>query len=115
MIVDDFDIRRTRGTARPFKAKPPLHVNADAELPLPVTMQCLKAVARQGAQIIHGQRGITGDTALRLGHWFGMNAQFWLNLQGAHDIRVAEERAGDEIAHLPVRQGAGGAVTRPIA
>ncbi len=58
MIVDDFDIRRTRGTARPFKAKPPLHVNADAELPLPVTMQCLKAVARQGAQIIQTRRGL---------------------------------------------------------
>ena len=57
-------------------------------------------------QIIHGQRGITGDTALRLGHWFGMSAQFWLNLQSAYDIRIAEERAGDEIAHLPVRQDA---------
>ena len=66
-------------------------------------------------QIIHGQRVIAGDTALRLGHWFGMNAQFWLNLQGVYDIRVAEERAGDEIAHLLVRQGAGGAVTRPNA
>jgi addiction module HigA family antidote len=52
--------------------------------------------------IINGQRGITGDTALRLGHWFGMSAQFWLNLQGAYDLRVAQERAGDEIARLPM-------------
>src|SRR5271157_5576176 len=45
-------------------------------------------------QIVHGRRGITGAAALRLGHWFGTSAQFWLNLQSAYDIRVAEERAG---------------------
>ena len=45
-------------------------------------------------QIIHGRRGITGDTALRLGHWFGTSAQFWLNLQSAYDIRVAEQKQG---------------------
>ena len=51
-------------------------------------------------QIIHGRRGITGDTALRLGHWFGTSAQFWLNLQSAYDIRVAERkgRAGNRAA-----------------
>lgn len=54
-------------------------------------------------QIIHGRRGITGDTALRLGHWFGNSAQFWLNLQSAYDIRIAQERVGDEIVQLPVR------------
>ena len=54
-------------------------------------------------QIIHGRRSVTGDTALRLGHWFGTSAQFWLNLQSAYDIRVAEERAGQEIAQLPTR------------
>ena len=59
-------------------------------------------------QIIHGSRGITGDTALRLGHWFGTSAQFWLNLQGAYDIRVAEKKSGREIARLPVRDGASG-------
>jgi antitoxin HigA-1 len=54
-------------------------------------------------QIIHGRRGITGDTALRLGHWFGTSAQFWLNLQSAFDIRMAAERSGDEISKLPKR------------
>lgn len=54
-------------------------------------------------QIIHGRRNITGDTALRLGHWFGNSAQFWLNLQSAYDIRMAEQKAGKEIARLPVR------------
>ncbi|MBZ5763835.1 HigA family addiction module antidote protein [Rhizobium sp. VS19-DR104.2] len=54
-------------------------------------------------QIIKGQRNVTGDTALRLGHWFGMSAQFWLNLQSAYDIRLAEQTAGNEIAALPTR------------
>jgi addiction module HigA family antidote len=55
-------------------------------------------------QIIHGRRGITGDTALRLGHWFGTSGQFWLNLQSAYDIRIADEKAGTEIAGLPKRR-----------
>ena len=55
-------------------------------------------------QIVHGKRSITGDTALRLGHWFGTSAQFWLNLQSAYDIRVAARQAGAEIARLPVRR-----------
>jgi antitoxin HigA-1 len=54
-------------------------------------------------QILHGRRGITGDTALRLGHWFGTSAQFWLNLQSAYYIRVAGEKAGQEIEQLPTR------------
>jgi addiction module HigA family antidote len=54
-------------------------------------------------QIIHGRRGVTGDTALRLGHWFGTSARFWLNLQSAYDLRIAEEKAGDEISRLPTR------------
>ena len=63
----------------------------------------IKVPPNRVTQIIHGRRAITGDTALRLGHWFGTSAQFWLNLQSAYDIRVAEERAGQEIAQLPTR------------
>ena len=51
--------------------------------------------------ILNGQRGITGDTALRLGHFFGNSPQFWLNLQALYDLRVAGNRAGAEIAELP--------------
>lgn len=58
------------------------------------------------SQIIAGKRAVTGDTALRFGHWFGTEPQFWLNLQSAFEIRVAEEKAGLEIARLPVRAGA---------
>ncbi len=57
------------------------------------------------SQIIAGKRAVTGDTALRFGHWFGTDPQFWLNLQSAYEIRIAEEKAGQEIARLPVRAG----------
>ena len=57
-------------------------------------------------QIIHGRRSVTGDTALRLGRWFGSSARFWLNLQSAYDIRIAEERVGQEIERLPRRPAA---------
>lgn len=53
--------------------------------------------------IINGQRGITADTALRLGHWFGTSAQFWLNLQQLYELRVAESEVGKSIARLPRR------------
>jgi len=54
-------------------------------------------------QIVQGKRGITGDTALRLGHWFRTSPQFWLNLQAAYDIRVAEAKVAAQIEHLPKR------------
>ncbi len=52
-------------------------------------------------QILNGTRSITGDTALRLGHFFGTSAQFWLNLQSLYDLRIAEQRAGKSIKALP--------------
>jgi addiction module HigA family antidote len=55
------------------------------------------------SQIIAGKRAVTGDTALRFGHWFGTEPQFWLNLQSAYEIRIAEDKTGREIARLPVR------------
>ena len=55
--------------------------------------------------IIHGQRGITADTALRLGHWFGTTPQFWMNLQQLYELRLAETEIGAEIAALPRRRG----------
>ena len=51
--------------------------------------------------IINGQRGITADTALRLGHWFGSNPEFWLNLQSLYEIRLAEKKVGKTIRTLP--------------
>jgi addiction module HigA family antidote len=51
--------------------------------------------------ILKGQRAITGDTALRLGHFFGASPQFWLNLQSLYDLRLAEQKAGTAIQQLP--------------
>lgn len=53
--------------------------------------------------IVNGQRGITADTALRLGHWFGTSAEFWLNLQSLYELRRARESVG---AKLPTLAGA---------
>ena len=52
-------------------------------------------------QILNGRRSITGDTALRLGHFFGTSAQFWLNLQSLYELRLAERKSGHEIKSLP--------------
>ena len=48
--------------------------------------------------ILNGRRSITADTALRLSHYFGNRAQFWLDLQSQHDIAVVERERGEEIA-----------------
>lgn len=48
--------------------------------------------------ILNGRRSISADTALRLGRYFGNSAQFWLDLQGQHDIAVVERERGAEIA-----------------
>ena len=53
--------------------------------------------------IINGQRGITADTALRLGHWFGTSPQLWLNLQQLYELRLAQHAVGAEVARLPRR------------
>jgi addiction module HigA family antidote len=51
--------------------------------------------------ILNGQRAITGDTALRLAHFFGTSAEFWLNLQSLYEIRLAQKKAGKSIRALP--------------
>ena len=61
--------------------------------------------ANRVSQIIDGKRAITGDTALRLGHWFQTSPEFWLNLQSAYELRLAEQAAGRKIDALPVRPG----------
>lgn len=53
------------------------------------------------SQIIAGKRSITGDTALRLGHWFGVEPQFWLNLQSQYDLALAERETGEKVRELP--------------
>jgi plasmid maintenance system antidote protein VapI len=50
---------------------------------------------------MNGRRAITGDTASRLGHFFGTSAEFWLNLQKIYELRLAEQKSGEIIKDLP--------------
>lgn len=61
----------------------------------------LDVPANRISQIINGKRSITGDTALRLAHWFGNSPQFWLNLQTQYEIELAQQATGDLIQNLP--------------
>jgi antitoxin HigA-1 len=61
----------------------------------------LKVPTNRITTIINGQRGVTGDTALRLGHFLGTSAEFWMNLQKLYELRLAEEKSGETIKDLP--------------
>ena len=52
-------------------------------------------------EILNGRRSVTGDTALRLGRFFGTSGEFWLNLQNLYELRCAERENGAAIARLP--------------
>ena len=60
------------------------------------------------SEIVNGKRGITADTALRLERYFGVEAQFWLNLQSEYDLRVIKRKIGPDIGQriLPVQKAA---------
>jgi addiction module HigA family antidote len=51
--------------------------------------------------IVNGQRAVTGDSALRLAHFFGTSPEFWLNLQSLYELRLAQQKAGKSIKTLP--------------
>jgi antitoxin HigA-1 len=88
----------------------PIHpgeILADELLELGITptelARQIKVPANRLSQIINGKRAITGDTALRLGHWFGMNPQFWLNLQSAYELALARRDIGNDLSKLVQR------------
>lgn len=74
--------------------------------------------AHQITALLNGQRAITGDSALRLGHFFGVSPQFWLNLQILYDLRTAEAKIGKQVRALPtltsIRGKAGRANLRAV-
>jgi len=82
---------------------PPIHpgeiLREEYMLPLRLSMNRLAldlhVPVTRIAEIVHRRRSITPDTALRLARYFNTNARFWLNLQSAYDLEVAE----DELAH----------------
>jgi addiction module HigA family antidote len=61
----------------------------------------LKVPTNRITEVLHGRRAVTGDTALRLGHFFGTSAEFWMNLQKLYELRLAEKKSGKAIKHLP--------------
>jgi addiction module HigA family antidote len=104
---------RSLTITEPGEGRPPIHpgeILADELSEIGITptelARQLEVPANRITQIVRGKRAITGDTALRLGHWFSMSPQFWLNLQTAYELRQAERQAGDEINRLPTRPAA---------
>jgi addiction module HigA family antidote len=61
----------------------------------------IKVPVNRVTGIINGQRAITADTALRLGHWFSTSPEFWLNLQKLYELRLARQEVGDRVDRLP--------------
>ena len=61
----------------------------------------LKVPTNRITGILNGQRAISGDSALRLAHFFGTSAEFWLNLQKLFELRVAERESGKAVRALP--------------
>jgi antitoxin HigA-1 len=61
----------------------------------------IKVPVNRVTAILNGQRGVSADTALRLGHWFGTSPEFWLNLQAIYDLRLARTEAGEVVEKLP--------------
>ncbi|TRZ75972.1 MAG: addiction module antidote protein, HigA family [Deltaproteobacteria bacterium] len=67
----------------------------------------LKVPTNRITEILNGRRAITGDTALRLGHFFGTSPEFWLNLQKIYELRRAEDKSWETIKGLPTLGKAG--------
>lgn len=100
---------------KPRKLLPPVHpgeiLREDFMAPLGLTMNKLALDLRvpvtRIAEIVHERRAITPDTALRLGRYFNTSARFWINLQAAHDLDVAQDELQSRIARdvRPLRVG----------
>lgn len=63
--------------------------------------RCIEVPVTRITEILNGRRAVTGDTALRLGRFFGTSGEFWLNLQKLYELRLAERKNGAAIARLP--------------
>jgi antitoxin HigA-1 len=92
--------------AKSQKLLPPVHpgeiLNEDFMKPLRLSMNRLAldlhVPVTRIAEIVHERRGITPDTALRLARYFNTSARFWLNLQAAYDLEVAEDELSRTVA-----------------
>lgn len=86
--------------AKNSKRLPPIHpgeiLREEFMAPLGLSMNglalALRVPATRVTEIVHGRRAVTPDTALRLARYFNTSARFWLNLQAAYDLEVAEDQ-----------------------
>jgi antitoxin HigA-1 len=69
--------------------------------------KAISVPARRINEIVHGQRRISADTALRLSRFFGTSERFWLNLQARYDLEIEKDRLGTELAAIEPLQAAG--------
>lgn len=84
---------------------PPVHpgevLREDLMAPLELSMnrlaRDLRVPVTRISEIVNGRRSISADTALRLARYFGMTAEFWINLQGAYDLEVATRASAERI------------------
>ncbi len=65
----------------------------------------LRIPANRLTGIIAGDRAVSAETAILLGHWFGTSAAFWMNLQTKYDLRRAEQALSKTVKELPTRKG----------
>lgn len=107
-------------TARKRKRLPPIHpgevlqdILSEAGLTVNALALALRVPANRIGGIVKGQRGITADTALRLGRYFGTSAQIWMNLQAKYELAVAEDLHGGRIQNEVLRHRAAQALTFP--
>jgi addiction module HigA family antidote len=68
--------------------------------------KAINVPARRINEIVHGQRRISADTALRLSRFFGTSERFWLNLQARYDLEIEKHRLGTELASIEPLQAA---------
>jgi addiction module HigA family antidote len=69
--------------------------------------KAISVPARRINEIVHGQRRISADTALRLSRFFGTSERFWLNLQARYDLEIEKDRLSTELAAIEPLQAAG--------
>ncbi|MEN0077255.1 MAG: HigA family addiction module antitoxin [Paracraurococcus sp.] len=80
-----------------------------APLGLSANALALRVPANRVTAILHGRRGITADTALRLAAYFGTTPEFWLGLQQQHELEIAERAQGERIRREVLPRGHAGA------
>lgn len=69
--------------------------------------RALKVPVTRVTEILRGRRGITGDTALRLGQYFQVSPDFWMNLQKLYELDLARQQIGEDLTTIMPRAGSG--------